>query len=90
MYGHQGNGGILFARYDVALDQWTLLPPVPAGAVLGASIDPMLREYVAYGPYFGQNVYRYSIAAGSWSVATNPFFPVGDGGLGWLRSLGNA
>ncbi len=86
LYGHQGNGARGFAKYDVASNTWTPLPNVPGGAVLGAVIDPVAIEYVAYGDYFGNNLYRFSIRAGTWTVVTIPFFTVGDGGMGWLAA----
>jgi len=84
IYGHQGNGGIGFAAYDVAADDWTVLPPLPAGGVLGAAIDPLSREYVTMGSYGGRNLYRYSIDSAAWSVSTLPYVGVDDGGAGWL------
>src|SRR6185436_1409851 len=75
-----------FASYDVSTNAWRLLASVPSGAVLGAAIDELKREYYAYGDYGGRNLYRYSIDSGAWSVATIPFFSVDDGGLGWLTS----
>ncbi|MBI3449432.1 MAG: choice-of-anchor D domain-containing protein [Acidobacteria bacterium] len=84
LFGHQGNGETGFATYDIASDRWTGLPPVPGGAVLGATIDPGRREYFAYGSYGGTNLYRYAIDSGAWKVATIPFFTLDDGGLAWL------
>jgi subtilisin family serine protease len=86
LYGHQGNGTTGFARYDIATNVWTVLPSLPSGGVLGADINPLAREYYAYGSYGETNLYRYSIDSGMWSVSTVPFFPVDDGGLGWLPS----
>ncbi|HET9325731.1 MAG TPA: S8 family serine peptidase, partial [Candidatus Eisenbacteria bacterium] len=84
LFGHQGNGSNALATYDVASNAWTLLPPMPGGAVAGAAIDPSAREYFAYGSYGGNNLYRYSIDSGTWSVSTISFFSVDDGGLAWL------
>jgi len=84
LYGHQGNRSTSFAAYDIAADRWAVLPSVPGGTVLGAAVDPISREYYAYGSYGEQNLYRYSIDDDSWSVATIPFFRVDDGGLAWL------
>jgi DNA-binding beta-propeller fold protein YncE len=86
LYGHQGNGQTGFARYDIAANVWTRLRPVPGGAVLGAAIDPLAREYVTYGSYGEGRLYRYSIDTGDWSVDIIPFFAVSDGGMGWLPS----
>jgi subtilisin family serine protease/DNA-binding beta-propeller fold protein YncE len=84
LYGHQGNGSQGFAAYDIPIDRWRTLAPLPAGGVLGAAIDPVAREYFAYGSYGGSNLFRYSIARGSWSASNTPLSPVLDGGLGWL------
>jgi subtilisin family serine protease len=86
LYAHQGNGQRGFASFDIARNTWSSLPAVPAGAVLGAAIDPFGRDYYAYGPYDGTNLYRYSIDQGMWSVMSIPSFRVSDGGLGWLPS----
>ncbi|MGH9868475.1 MAG: choice-of-anchor D domain-containing protein [Candidatus Polarisedimenticolia bacterium] len=86
LYAHQGNGLTGFASYDIAMQQWTLLPSVPSGAVLGAAIDPLSRHYYTYGAYGGRNLYSYAMDTRIWSVATIPFFAVSDGGLGWLPS----
>ncbi|HEU5181952.1 MAG TPA: choice-of-anchor D domain-containing protein [Candidatus Polarisedimenticolia bacterium] len=84
LFGHEGNGGAHFARYDIASNTWTLMPAAPGGVVLGATIDPFARQYFAYGSYGGRNFYRFDVATGSWNLFTIPFFPVGDGGMGWL------
>jgi hypothetical protein len=84
LYGHQGNDSTSFASYDIAADRWTVLPSVPGGTVLGAAMDPLARKFYVYGSYGAQNLYRYSIDDGSWSVAAIPFFRVDDGGLTWL------
>jgi hypothetical protein len=86
LYGHRGNGYPAFASYDIATNTWTQLSSMPAGAVLGATIDPLNREYVAYGSYDQSNLYRFSTITGTWSVSTIPFFSVNDGGLAWLPS----
>ncbi|MGH9866947.1 MAG: choice-of-anchor D domain-containing protein [Candidatus Polarisedimenticolia bacterium] len=84
LYAHQGDGLSGFASYDIAAGTWAVLPPVPAGAVLGAALDPHRRAYYAYGSYGGRSLFSYSIDERLWSVATIPFFAVGDGGMGWL------
>ncbi len=84
LYGHQGNGSRGFAAYDIPINRWRTLAPLPAGGVLGAAIDPVAREYFAYGPYGGTNLFRYSIARGDWSLSTLPFPAVNDGGMAWL------
>ena len=84
LYGHQGGGGIRFGRYDIGLNTWTVLPSLPSGAVLGSAIDPIGREYYAYGSYARNNLYAYDIDRNAWSATTIPFFSVSDGGMGWL------
>ena len=86
LYGHVGNGSDAFASYDIPTDTWTVLPPIPAGAVMGAAFDPMVNEYVCYGTYGGSNLYRYSVSLGTWSVSSIPFFSVFDGGLAFLSA----
>jgi len=86
LYGHTGNNTVGFCRYTIATNSWTVLPALPSGGVLGADINPLTHEYFAYGNYGGNNLYRYSIDDGTWSVLTIPFFFVGDGGLAWLPS----
>ncbi len=83
LYGHAGNGRSEFAVYDVAHDSWRQLPALPAGAVLGAAIDPLAQEYAAVGPHGGANLYRFSLTDETWTVSTLPF-AVRDGGLAWL------
>ena len=84
VYGHAGNGGTQFARYLIAAGVWERLPSIPGGAVLGATIDPVARDYVAYGNYGEANLYRYSIRDDSWRTTTIPLFTVSDGGLAWM------
>ena len=83
LYGHAGNGRVEFATYDIAGDAWRLLPQLPGGAVLGAAIDPLAQEYAAVGPYYGTNLYRFSLIDETWSVSSLPFL-VDDSGLAWL------
>jgi subtilisin family serine protease len=84
LYGHQGNGQRGFAAFNIANNSWWVLPAVPAGAVLGAEMDPLAGDYYVYGPYQGTNLYRYSIGEGLWTVSSIPFFPVSDGGMAWF------
>ena len=84
VYAHRGSGSTSFARFDLAAGTWETLPSIPDGAVLGAAFDPVGRQYVAYGPYYGSSLYRYSIDSRTWSVDTVPFFALNDGGMGWL------
>jgi subtilisin family serine protease len=90
VYGHAGDGTTDFARYVIATRNWEVLPSVPGGAILGATIDPTTREYVTYGSYGGTNLDRYSIDDGAWRVTTIPLFNVNDGGLAWLPGVPNA
>jgi subtilisin family serine protease len=88
IYGHQGNSLSGFAKFNTATSVWTTLPSLPGGAVLGASIDPSSGKYYAYGSYGGSNWYSFDIAAGTWSVATIPFFTINDGGLAFIGAPG--
>jgi hypothetical protein len=83
LYAHRGNGLTEFARYDIASNTWTTLPSLPDGAVLGSAIDPVRREYYAYGSYGGTNWYIFDLDAESWRVETIPFFSVNDGGMAY-------
>jgi subtilisin family serine protease len=87
LYGHTGNGTTGFERYLIGSDSWEVLPSVPGGAVLGATIDPVMHEYVTYGSYGGSNLYRYAFGSGTWQVSTIPFFTVNNGGLAWLPGV---
>jgi len=84
IYAHVTYPNSSFFRYDIAADSWSALPQIPGPAVVGAAIDPAGRNYVAHGGYGTSNLYRFSIDEESWTVATIPFFEVGDGGLGWI------
>ncbi|HKQ98341.1 MAG TPA: choice-of-anchor D domain-containing protein [Candidatus Polarisedimenticolia bacterium] len=85
IYAHQGSGLTGFGRFSVAAGVWQQLPALPSGGVLGAAVDPSGgRQYVAYGGYFGNSLYRYSIDLGTWTTSAIPFFNVNDGGIGWL------
>ncbi len=83
VYGHQGNGQSGFAVYDVVHGTWRLLPPVPGRAVLGAAIDPVMREYHALGPYGGTFLYRFSLIHETWTASTLPFV-ADDAGLAFV------
>jgi subtilisin family serine protease/sugar lactone lactonase YvrE len=84
LLGHAGNGHVDFGRYDIAARQWTRLPSVPSGAVLGAAIGPN-GDYFTYGSYGGTNLYHFDSGMGTWTVSTLPF-AVDDGGMAWLAS----
>ncbi len=84
LYGNQGRNGNAFVAFDVETGEWLALPPTPTETVLAAEIDPLTREYVTMGPHGGNNIYRFSFEDGTWSVSAFPFFPLNDGGLGWL------
>ncbi len=83
LYGHSGSDNTGFAAYDIAADAWRSLPALPAGAVAGAAVDPVSRQYFAYGPRGGRSLYRYSIDDAAWDRSELPF-AVDDGGLAWL------
>lgn len=91
IYGHQGNGCIGFAVYDIGLDEWFELP-YPAelgeeGPVLGSAFDPVTNTYFTYGPYEGTTLYRYDLEGESWSTTTLPF-EVDDGGMAYVALSG--
>jgi uncharacterized repeat protein (TIGR01451 family) len=101
IYGHQGNGCAGFAVYDIASDSWSELPSLPApigskggageeeaGAVAGSALDPTSGTYYAYGNYGGETLYRYDIAAKSWSEVTFPFTNIDDGGMAYVSLPG--
>ncbi len=81
LYGHGGNGGTSFARYDITSNNWEILPSVPGGAVLGSAIDPVAGKYYTYGGYSGNSWYEFDIESKSWSISTLPFSSVSDGGI---------
>ena len=96
LYGHTGFGQVRAASYDIAGERWTRLPDIPASSSLGATIDPINREFVMYGPAHGNSLYRYSIDREAWSVSTVPGasfndvhqWQVGEDGIAWLPSPG--
>src|SRR5204862_8243413 len=85
LYGHSGNSSTSFGRFDIALRQWTALPAIPSGAVLGADIDPASGDYFTYGSYGGTSLYRFVAREGRWTVSTLPFAG-NDGGIAYLSS----
>jgi uncharacterized repeat protein (TIGR01451 family) len=85
IYGHQGNECDGFAVYDIAANEWTVLPALPENAVLGSAIDPETGAYYAYGGYGGSTFMRYDIAAGAWSATASPFNEtIWDGGMAYV------
>src|SRR5262249_38210199 len=70
LYAHVGNGSNGFQMFDLTAGAWTALIGIPGPAVLGSTWDPVGREYVAYGGYGGNNLYRYSATTASWTVET--------------------
>jgi subtilisin family serine protease/sugar lactone lactonase YvrE len=81
--GHEGNGGLLAARYDVVASTWAPVRPLPHGGVAGSTIDPATGDYFAYGPGGGATLYRLGSNTGGWTASDLPF-PIDDGGLAWL------
>lgn len=89
LYGHTGNGGNHFAVYDIAENEWTVLPELPEGAVAGSAIDPVNGIYYAFGDYGGDNLYEYDIESGEWGLATLPFEMIGDSGMAYVSTSGH-
>jgi len=98
IYGHQGNGCVGFAVYDIATNSWNELPPAPKviapypdaepeGPVLGSAYDPLTNTYLTYGSYSGKSLFRYDIEAGTWSTSEMPFL-VDDGGMAYVSQSG--
>ena len=90
LYAHVYVGG-KFARFDIANNTWTLLPPVPGPVTSGSAVDPWGKKYYANGGANGgtenASLYEYSIEKGTWKTLPIPFFTsVSGGGLAWLSS----
>lgn len=85
LYVHQGNGGILFAKYDILANTWTTLPEIPDGAVLGSAIDPVRQKYYAYGSYWHDNWYIFDLVSETWNWEAIHFFTVMDGGMAYAK-----
>lgn len=83
IYGHSGNGGTAFAKYEIASDTWTTLTSVPGGAVLGSDIDPVAKIYYCTGSYGGNSMYKFDMEAETWSTETLPWSPTDDGGMAY-------
>ncbi len=88
VYAHEGGGFTRFARYDVASQTWKSLASLPEGAVIGSTIDALLKRYYAYGSHGGRNLYEYDIATNRWNAWTIPF-PVDDGGFTYVQPIFN-
>ncbi|MEP7074789.1 MAG: Ig-like domain-containing protein [Acidobacteriota bacterium] len=89
IYGHTGNNSSGFAKYEIATDQWTALPDVPGGAVLGCAIDPVGQVYYSYGGYGGSNWYAFDMVNEQWSVTEFPLFNgLNDGGMVYVAGTG--
>lgn len=85
VFVHSGNANTGFAKFTLATNSWTLLPNVPGGTVLGATIDPILGVYYTYGSYAGNNLYAFDLDKNTWSFTGIPDFMVNDGGLCFIR-----
>ena len=93
IYGHQGNGYTGFAVYDIASNSWQELPYAPGvegeeGPILASAYDPLTNTYLSYGPYGGNDLYRFDIEANSWSTSKLPFDEVDDGGMAYVANPG--
>ncbi len=80
LYNLNGNGDTAFAKYNLNSKEWTLLPGLPDGAVLGSAIDPVTHKLFAYGDYDGTNWYAFDLINETWSVTTLDMFTIGGGG----------
>jgi uncharacterized repeat protein (TIGR01451 family) len=95
IYGHQGDGCTGFGVYSLGSNSWSDLPLVPeveeGGAVLGSALNPVTNTYLTYGPYEGDNLFRYDIEGNSWTTSLLPFVeeePVDDGGMAYVSIAG--
>ena len=95
IYGHQGDGCNDFGVYSLGSNSWSDLPFVPEveeeGAVLGSALNPVTNTYLTYGPYEGDNLFRYDIEGNSWTTSLLPFAeeePVDDGGMAYVSIAG--
>lgn len=88
LYNFNGNGDTAFAKYNINSQEWTLLPGLPGGAVLGSAIDPVTHKLFAYGDYDGNNWYAFDLINETWSVTTLSMFPAGGGAeiVQWRRN----
>ncbi|MBL7851931.1 MAG: choice-of-anchor D domain-containing protein [Cyclobacteriaceae bacterium] len=88
IYVHEGRGFTRFARFNVAAARWENLAPLPEGAVIGSTIDPVRKRYYTYGSHGGRNIYEYDIATNQWNAWTTRF-PLDDGGLAYAPQTYN-
>jgi uncharacterized repeat protein (TIGR01451 family) len=91
LYADQGDSCNGFAIYDVASDTWTEQPLLPLaagqGPVAGSALDPVAGAYFAQGGYGGDQMFRYEISTGEWTLTTLPF-TVNDGGMAYVSQPG--
>ena len=90
LYVVQGNNTLGFWRYDIAADAWHVLPDVPEGVsrrkvkggtdMVYADVDGQGYVYLLKG--YRTEMYRFSIAAGSWEFL--PDAPAGAKGK-WAK-----
>jgi len=76
-----------FARYDIANNLWTTLPPLPVPSAGGSTLDPDGRVLYAfaYQAYSLPQILAYSIDERIWRSTPVPFFiGASNGGLAWF------
>jgi subtilisin family serine protease len=83
VYGHDYLGQ--FAKYSIASNSWVTLSSIPGNAVIGSTVDYSRGTYYAYGPYYGTNLYSFSLQEETWSTTSIPLFSVGYGGMAYVR-----
>jgi subtilisin family serine protease len=88
IYAHRGSAPARFARFSVTSKAWEVLATPPGQTLLGAAIDPVAAEYQTYGPNAGNNLYRYLIRQGKWTIETIPEHTVTYGGIAWVPGSG--
>ena len=84
LYGQTGNQTIGFGRYDIASGTAEALPPVPAPAGKGSTLDAGRREYLLFGPEGNTDLHRYSIDGGTWRRDTLPEMHNASAQLIWM------
>lgn len=73
-----------FVRYDIATNAWIQLAPLPKFLVGGATIDPLNRAFYTAGLEGTEDLYRFDVASGTWSISRNPHFAAFGGRVAWL------
>jgi subtilisin family serine protease len=83
LYAHDYSGR--FAKYSISTNSWVTLSSIPGFSVIGSAIDYYNGTYYAYGPYYGANLYSYSLQEETWSTTSIPLFSVGYGGMAYVH-----